>query len=264
MLMEVKNQIKVSFLSVKYALMREMLNKTTFITNIVFMLLNNSAFIVQWIVLFALKDNVGGYTFKQVLLLWGIAAGTYGVSRFFFTKAFSLSDVINNGKLDSFLVQPKNVLLSTITTDVTSSALGDLIYAYIMLCLYGVNIFNLLLFTLFIICGGFIVTSIAIIFGSLSFWFSKSDVVTDTANSMMINFATYPDGIFKGVVRIMFFTFLPVGIVNYLPVWIISEFNIWFTLLIILVTIVFISLAFIMFYKGLKKYSSSNLMMAKI
>ena len=118
MLTEVKNQAKISFLSIKYALIREMLNKTTFITNIVFMILNNASFIIQWLVLYSLKDNVGGYTFKQVLLLWGIAAGTYGVAHFFFKKAFHLSDTINNGKLDSFLVQPKNVLLSSITSDV--------------------------------------------------------------------------------------------------------------------------------------------------
>ena len=40
MLMVVKNQIRITILSIKYALMREMLNKTTFITNIVFMILN--------------------------------------------------------------------------------------------------------------------------------------------------------------------------------------------------------------------------------
>ena len=37
MLTAVKNQFKISFLSVKYALMREMLNKVTFFTNITFM-----------------------------------------------------------------------------------------------------------------------------------------------------------------------------------------------------------------------------------
>ena len=62
MLTAVKNQIKISFLSVKYALMREMLNKVTFFTNITFMILNNAAFIIQWIVLFALKDK--GYNLK--------------------------------------------------------------------------------------------------------------------------------------------------------------------------------------------------------
>ena len=45
--MVVKNQIKVSFLSIKYALLREMLNKTTFITNILFMILNNASFYIH-------------------------------------------------------------------------------------------------------------------------------------------------------------------------------------------------------------------------
>ena len=77
-----KNQLKVNLLSIKYAIMREMLNKTTFIMNVVFMMLNNASFIIQWLILYSLKDNVGGYNFSQVLLLWGVAAGTYGISRF--------------------------------------------------------------------------------------------------------------------------------------------------------------------------------------
>ena len=52
MLTAVKNQIKVMFLSIKYATMREMINKVSFIVNILFMILNNAAFIVQWIILY--------------------------------------------------------------------------------------------------------------------------------------------------------------------------------------------------------------------
>jgi len=264
MLTEVKNQVKISLLSVKYALIREMLNKTTFITNILFMILNNASFIIQWVILYSLKDNVGGYTFRQVLLLWGMAAATYGFSHFFFKKAFNLSDTINTGKLDSYLVQPKNVLLSCVTTDVEPSALGDLIYGYIMLFIYGFTISRLLLFTLFTICGGFILTSIAVILASLSFWFDKSDIIADTGNSLMTNFATYPDGIFKGVVKMLLFTLLPVGIVNYIPVKVITEFNFYLFMLVIFVTILLVILSFIIFNKGLKKYSSSNLMIARL
>ena len=264
MLMEVKNQIKISFLSIKYALIREMLNKTTFISNIVFMILNNASFLIQWIILFALKDNIGGYSFRQVLLLWGIAASTYGISRFFFKKAFSLSETINNGKLDSFLVQPKNVLLSCITTDVEPSALGDIIYGYIMLILYGITFTNFILFTIFIICGGLILTSISVIFSSLSFWFNKTDIVVDTYNSLMVNFATYPDGIFKKSVKIMFYTLIPIGIVNHIPIKVLTQFNLILFLLVILITVLFILFAFLIFNKGLKRYSSSNLMSARI
>ena len=68
MLMEVKNQIKVMVLSVKYNIMKQMTNKVTFITNIVFMILNNASFIVQWIILFNLKNEIGGYTIREVVL----------------------------------------------------------------------------------------------------------------------------------------------------------------------------------------------------
>ena len=264
MLMVVKTQLKISFLSIKYALMREMLNKVTFLTNIFFMILNNASFIIQWLVLYSLKDDVGGYTFKQVLLLWGIAAGTYGVSRFFFKKAFDLSDTINNGKLDSYLVQPKNVLLAAITTDVQPSAIGDLVYAYIMLFVFGITIENFLLFTLFIFTGGFALATIAVILGSLSFWFNKTDINADLGNSLTVNFSSYPDGIFKGAIKVLLYTIIPVGLINYIPIKILTEFNLGLLLIVLLFTIFIISLAFFVFFKGLKRYSSSNLMISRI
>ena len=132
MLQEVKNQLRVTLKTIKYGLMREMLNKTSFIMNVLFMILNNASFIIQWFIIYKLKDDVGGYTFNQVLLLWGIAASVYGFSHFIFERSYNLSDVITNGKLDSFLIQPKNVLISVITSDIKVSALGDIIYGYLV------------------------------------------------------------------------------------------------------------------------------------
>lgn len=264
MLMEVKNQLKVTFLSIKYALEREMLNKVTFISNIIFMILNNSCFIVQLLVLYSIKSDVGGYSFKQFLLLWGIAAGTFGFSRFFFKEAFNLTDIINTGKLDTFLIQPKNVLISCITSSVEVSSIGDMIYAFLMLFLYGFSFKNLLFFFIFIILGGLILTSISIIFSSLTFWLGRVDIVANTVNSLMTNFATYPDGIFKGIIKILFYTIIPIGFINYLPIKILSKFNLSYLIIILLATLFFVSLAFIIFYKGLKKYSSSNLMNVRI
>ena len=264
MLMEVKNQIKVMLLSTKYALQREMLNKVTFISNVLFMILNNASFIVQWIILYSLKDDVGGYTLKQVLLLWGFAASTYGLSHFIFKEAFNLTDTINTGKLDAFLIQPKNVLLSCITSSVEVASIGDLLYGYIMLAIYGFSIKNFLLFTFFSILGSLILVSISVIFSSLSFWFGKVDIIANTANSLMTSFATYPDGIFKGIIKLLFYTIIPIGFVNYLPIRIMTNFNLNYTLIIVFSTIFFVSLAFIIFYRGLRKYGSSNLMNARI
>ena len=264
MLTEVKNQARCTLLAIKYGIMKEMLNRASFITNITFMILNNASMLIQWMVLYSLKDNIGGYTFKEIMLLWGIAASTYGVSRAFFDSAFKLSDTINKGKLDAFLVQPKNVLLNVITTHVSSSALGDLIFGFAMIFFYGFSIKVFLLFTLFTITGGLILVSVAVILGSLAFFMASSEIISDSGNNLMIHFGTYPDGIFKGLVKVLLFTIIPVGIANYLPLQVIIDFNMTSFLIIISVTLFFIFLANLIFKLGLKRYSSTNLMSARI
>ena len=263
MLMEAKNQVKVIILSIKYNIMRQMTNRVTFITNILFMILNNASFIIQWIILFSLKNEIGGYTIKEVLLLWGLASSTYGIAHIAFTKAFELPDLIINGKLDTFLVQPKNVFLSVITSDTRVSAIGDLIYGYICLVLYGITIKNFILFTIFTITGAIIISAFASITGSLSFWIIKADMISDTLNNNVTSFASYPGTIFKGIVKIILYTVLPVGIANYIPVDTIINFKLESFLIVIGFTIVISLLAFFIFYKGLKRYSSSNLMGAR-
>ena len=193
-----------------------------------------------------------------------MASATYGFSHFFFKKAYNLSDIINTGKLDSFLVQPKNVLLSVITTDVEPSAIGDILYGFIMIILYKFTIESVLLFTLLGICGGLIVTSVAVILNSLSFWFHKSDIISETGTGLMVSFATYPDGVFKGIVKILLYTIVPVGLSNYIPVRILINFDFKLVLLVLLFTALFIFFAFFIFFKGLKRYSSSNLMIARM
>lgn len=264
MLMEAKNQFKVTILSIKYSLAREMLNKTSFISNIFFMILNNASMIIQWIILFSLKDDFGGYTFKQVLLLWGLASGTYGVSRFLFKKSFDLSMIINSGKLDAYVVQPKNILISVITSDIEVSAIGDILFSLIVYFIYGFTIEGFILYLFFSITGGLIVVAISVILNSLSFWFQNTEMIADMGNSLMVNFATYPDGIFKGITKALLYTLIPVGIVNYIPIKVIIHFNLNLFIINILVCILLITIAFIIFYRGLKKYSSSNLMSARI
>ena len=175
-----------------------------------------------------------------------MAAGTYGVSRFFFKKSVNLSETINSGKLDAYIVQPKNVLLATITSDIEVSAIGDMLFAIIVYFIYGFNITTFILYLFFCITGGIMLTAISVILNSLSFWFNNADMVSDVGNSLIVNFATYPDGIFKGITKWLLFTLIPVGVINYIPIK------------------ALMILAYVIFYRGLKKYSSSNLISARI
>lgn len=264
MLTAVRGQLRVCLLSVKYNIMREMLNPVTFVTNIVFMMLNNAAILVQWFILFRLRDDIGGYTMREVVLLWGLTAASFGLSRVLFTRAFSLSELIISGKLDSYLVQPKNVLLSVMTSATNVSAIGDFLYGLILLLACGFRVSRLFLFLLFTLTGTVIVTAFALILGNLSFWLVRSEMLGNQMVSGMISFMTYPDGIFQGISRFLLYFVIPVGMAVYHPVHIMTEFDVRMFFEVIGYAGLLMTAAVIIFYRGLRRYSSSNLMEAKM
>lgn len=264
MLMEAKGQFTILLLTVKYNIMREMTNKAAFTTNVLFMMLNNSTFIIQWMVLFHLKKEIGGYGMKEIMLLWALAASSYGLAHIFFHRAFNLSELITEGKLDAFLVQPKNVLLSVISSATNPPAAGDLLYGCVLILFTGISVRKYLLFILFTVTGGLIYTAFAVITGSLSFWITKGDLIAINLTNTMVNFSTYPDGIFKGLVKALVYILIPIGFYIYLPVRVILGFNPFYLFLVLLAAAAVISIAFVLFYKGLRRYSSGNLMSARI
>lgn len=263
MLMEVKNQIKVLFLSIKYNIMREMINGVSFILKVVMMMLNNASFIIQWIVLFSLKDSFGGFVFKDVMLIWGISASSYGISHLLFAGVGYIPSYIENGQLDTFLIQPKSTLLMAAVSKTEISALGDLLYGLIVGLIFWHRPTDILLFILFSITGAIIYTAHRVILSSFTFWFFKSSDAAETIRSIFLNFSLYPQNIFSKAIKVLMFTLIPAGIAIYLPVLTIRSFNITYMLIVFMFAIFISILATYMFNKGLKKYDSSNLMNAR-
>ena len=244
--------------------MREMLNKVTFLTNIGFMMLNNAAFIIQWVILVHIQDEVGGYTMQDIMLLWGLAASCYGLAHIFFNRAFSLPELIINGKLDSYLVQPKSVLLSVITSSTNTSAIGDFLYGIVLVCVFCFSLRRLFLFLFFTVTGAVVLTAYAILLGSLSFWFVRADVFGNNMVNCAINFATYPEGIFEGAAKFLLYFVIPVGIEIYVPVQVMRNFDAVGLLFVTGYSILLFAAATAVFYRGLKRYTSSNLMAARM
>ena len=264
MLTAVKNQMRVCLLSVKYNIMREMVNKVTFLTNICFMLLNNATFLVQWIILLRLREDVGGYTMREIMLLWGLMAASFGLSHILFARAFSLSDLIIKGKLDSFLVQPKNVLVSVLTSSTDSSAIGDFLYGTALVCACKPGVGGFFLFLLFVVTGTVIFTAFAVLLGSLSFWFVRMDMLQNQIVMGIVSFGTYPDGIFKGASRFFLYFIIPVGMAVWHPVHLMVSFDAGMFFTVAGYACVLLALAVAVFYRGLRRYASGNLMVARL
>ena len=260
MLMEVKNNLKIMFLSFKYNLMRCMENNVAFITSVISMILNNASFIIQWLTIFGICSNLGGYSLNDVMLFWALSSGAYGIGHLFFNGIMRMPEYIEEGKLDAYLVMPKNTLCYLSTSSLEPSAFGDLLYGYIALLVFNFSIRNIFLYTILVIFGGLIYTSFVCILNTLTFYFYRSSIIADAFRDAMLSSSLYPDIIFNRFVKIIFFILIPSAFAVWIPVHIIMDFNIISLLVVIGFTIFIVLLAFYAFNRGLKSYSSSNLM----
>ncbi len=263
MLTEVKNNIKIMFISIKYNLIKAMENNVAFATSVIMMIVNNASFIIQWLTIFAFKESLGGYSLNDVMLFWAISSGGFGLAHILFNGIIKMPEYIETGKLDAYLTVPKNPLCYLATSSLEPSAFGDLIYGYIALIIFNFSIKNILLYTILIIFGALIYISFVSIYNSLSFYYYRSSFITDALRDAFLNGSLYPDVIFNRGIKIIFFTLIPSALASWIPVHLIMDFKLINLIILILFTISIVILAFITFNKGLKNYSSSNLMQGR-
>ncbi len=80
----------------------------------------------------------------------------------------------------------------------------------------------------------------------------------------IVSFGTYPDGIFKGVSRFLLYFVIPVGMAVWQPVHLLVSFDagMFFTVTGYAAFLVVAAVA--VFYRGLRRYASGNLMEARM
>lgn len=249
------------FKCLKLNLQKEYQYKASFYSQILMMILNDAFFILQWIIIFQVTETIGGYGFKEVMLLWGLSAATYGVGRLFFEGAFNIGDIIHEGKLDVFLTQPKNVLINVVCSKTHVSAIGDIIYGFIAFAIAGAAWWWYLVLIPVGIIGGIIFASVVVCFQTLSFYLKRGSSLAETITNASTMFSNYPPVIFNIIVKVFLYAILPCGFMVFVPAeYIFLSFNIWWVLALIGFAILVTCLAFLLFNLGLKKYNSGNLM----
>ena len=265
MLSEIKKNIKILLLNFKYNMAREMENRGSFISQVVFMILNNSFAIVQWFIFFSFKNTIGGYKFNDILMLWALASASYGIAHLFFENVFFIPQLIADGKLDAYISQPLNILWNVSVSKTNPSAFGDLIYGIILAFIaVGTSFYKIPLFILFALLGGITMATFAALAGCLTFWLKRGEEIAHSFHTNVIMASTYPEGIFNVFVKIVLYTVIPVGFMIYMPLQIISNLNLIYFVAVLLFDVLLMLLTFYVFNKGLKKYSSSNLMNARV
>lgn len=263
--MEVKKSIRLMLYYFKFNISAVMEYRVSFLIQCLGMILNNSAFIFFWWILFNNVETIGGYTFGDEMLLWALTSGSFGLCFVTFGNVTQITKMILNGELDTYLLQPKDPLVNIVCSKTIVSAWGDMLYGVIMFFLIrGFDIKGFLLFLMFIVTGALIFASVLVSFHALSFYSGNTEGLAQLVIEFLISFGIYPEGIFGRGVKYILYTIIPTAFIVYIPASAIKQFTFSMLLQVLGIAVVWIIIAYTMFYKGLKRYESGNLIVNKL
>mgnify|MGYP002544312258 CR=1 FL=1 len=260
MLTAVKNNLRFIMLSLKYNLKACMQYKKSFIVQTIFMFMNNGFFLIFWNVVFGVNNGkINSLEINDILYIWAISTASWGISNFIFGGIGELNQYILNGTLDTYLLQPKNMILNIAMSKNDFGACGDLLYGMVLAIYVSNSIFSFMKLLFYIILGSIITTSCLLIIRLLGFVIGDVEkIVHIYENNLFITLSIYPFEIFGGFIKAIMFTIVPVAYVVYFPTLLIKKFDLKIFAILIFVTIFFTTLAIVLFYKALKKYESGN------
>ena len=265
MLMEVKKNIKLIAMYFKFNISASMEYRASFLMQTFGMIINNASFIFFWWVLFENVESIGGYGFKHVMMLWAISSSSFGLTFILFGNIRNISRMIINGELDTYLLQPKDVLINIISSSTVVSAWGDLFYGIILfIAVNGFHLGDFLLFILFNITASLLFSSVLVFANSLTFFIGNSQGISGLALEFMITFSIYPEGIYKGLAKLIIYTAIPAAFITLIPVRLLTVFSWKWLIILFLVVAVWTLFSYWFFYRGLRRYESGNLIVSKM
>ena len=253
------NNLKFLFALWKANLQAAMEFRAAFLTQVIFMVINNGAYFMFWVLYFDKFQNVRGWTVNDMMLLFGISATAWGLAAFFFGHFTTLGEVIAQGRLDYYLSLPKPVLLHVLASKSIGSGIGDVLYGVASFMVSGYLTWDgFLRYVLGVLAGVCIFISFLTIIQSLSFWLGNTAALSQIALSALLTFSLYPSALFNASTKFVLLTIIPAALVGTVPAEFVRSFT-WQSLLQILAgSLLFLFFAVTIFRSGLRRYESGS------
>lgn len=252
---------------VKFAAMLETEYRWSFFIEIVVELAYAIVGLVTINVLFLNIREVAGWSFHQLLVLYGvnIIFSELFIGLTFVFNLWRLPQRIERGEIDITLAKPINsqfalTLWQPYFALIPSMVPGIvLIYLGLKLGDFSFNPAFILPALLLLICGLVTAYSIAVVITSLSFWVTKADALPRLASDLVNSFSNRPYSIFEGVWRVVFFLIFPVAFMTSFPAQtLLGDFNWWWLPAAIILAMVFLKFSNFFWNFALKRYTSAG------
>ncbi|MEZ4741564.1 MAG: ABC-2 family transporter protein [Bdellovibrionota bacterium] len=233
--------------------------RASFVLQSIFMAINNLIFFSMWWIFFGKFEDINGWRLSEIEAMYGFAAGSFGLAVIFGDGVREIARKIIDGSLDTYLVQPKNILIQAVVAKSNASGWGDLVTAIILLALSGYLTWkNLPIIIILHIAATLIFLSVGIISQSLAFWLGPIEHLAREIFEFVLTFSVYPQTIFPSAFKVLLFTVIPAGFVGYLPVEVVKNFSIPFLIVCVIAAAIYLLIAVYVFSVGLRRYESGN------
>jgi len=244
----------------RHNLMSAMAYRGAFLLQVLGMALNDAMLLFFWWVLFTRLPTLRGWDLAQVMNLYGIVAFGFGLATVVCGNAFLLARVVVRGDLDYYLALPADPLIHLLVSRMSLPSWGDVVFGLIVFLIAAPGRWaQLPLFLLTGLLVGLIFVAFSVLVGSLAFWVGNADNLAAQAINAMLTFSLYPIEIFPGAIQWLLYTLIPAALVGSLPAGLLSDFS-WSRLgLLAAFTAGIVLAARAVFYHGLRRYESGNL-----
>ncbi|MBC7999333.1 MAG: ABC-2 family transporter protein [Leptolyngbya sp.] len=231
-----------------------------FISQMVAMFINDFVWIAFWSLFFTRFPVVKGWGVNDVITLWAIAASGFGFAHMIMGNALALPGIIVRGELDTWLLYPRAVLPHLLLGKSNATSWGDALFGiFVYVIFVKPDLPHLLLFLTLLCSVSILFVGFSVLTGSLAFYIGSAESVATQLRFAMITFSTYPSPIFQGFVKVLLFTLVPAMFVSHLPVSALRNMSLSDTLYSFGGAFAILFAGVLVFYAGLKRYESGNL-----
>lgn len=261
---KILNNISLYFSFAKASLKEMLIYRIDCIVGMISQIITQLVEIIFIWIVFQNTENLAGWNFKQILLLYGITLISIGISDFCFDALYDIGPkYIRNGDFDKILLRPVHPLISIIGSSKEFTSLGyfflGLVITILTLINLSIPITAILIFKIifYSIIGASIIGAINTIFSISSFWTYRSNEIIWSFYKIY-TFSQYPIDIYNKFIKILITIILPFAFVAYYPTMAYLGLNNYMIYLSPIIAIVLWIIAVFIWNLALNKYRSTG------
>lgn len=184
-------------------------------------LMQGLGYVFIWAVFQGIPE-MNGWSFYQMVFVYGMAAISLGLNEFLFAGSWEVGKLVRDGSFDRLLLRPVGTMFSILAADVALHGLGSVLFGLavciVALCRLqlALSLGKILFWIVAMACGALIFFSVNMICATVSFW------VTDISSAMVMvqnvsEFTKYPIAIYGRKLQMLLTFVIPFAFSSYYP-----------------------------------------------